>query len=40
LFTDPEWERIVVADGAKFNKQNEGRLMLGYDSVLLPAKKE
>jgi hypothetical protein len=36
LFKDPDWLREVVADGAKFNKQSEGKLMLGYDTDLFP----
>ncbi|KAF2803975.1 uncharacterized protein BDZ99DRAFT_156835 [Mytilinidion resinicola] len=36
LFSDPEWQRIVVDDGANFNEQQEGRMMIGYDTDLLP----
>jgi len=39
LFSDPDRQRTVAADGANLNKQQERRMMIGYDTDLLPDRK-
>jgi len=31
MWNDPEYQRLVVPDGAVFSKTSESRVMIGYD---------
>jgi len=35
MWTDEEYQRTVVPDGAIFSKTKESKLMIGYDKELI-----